>query len=149
MCLHEITILKPQSARKTDHELFGQGLTVAHEGFRLGFEAGKERVGDPHAGHVGPELELVGFLLVGGAGGRTDLRGVFPADVLGAEGDGGFGRVREGEEGAREGEHRGYGGRGDAVGSEGEEATVGGLAGGSGLYLRGLGESRRSSKVWL
>lgn len=68
-------------------------------------------------------MELVGFFLVGCAGGGPDLGFVFPAGVFGGPGDEGFGGVGEGEKGLGAVEHGFDLGGGDAVVDEDEEAV--------------------------
>jgi len=122
MGLDEILIWEAQASREADHEFLRDAVGLAHEVERCVFEAGEGTVGDPHALHVCAELELVGFFLVGHAGGGADLAVLFPAGVFVGEGDGGFRGVGESEEGGGGGEHVLYFGEADAVVDEAEEA---------------------------
>lgn len=95
----EVGVGKAEAAREAEHELFADGLRFVHECEGGGLEGGEDGVGKPETVHVGAELHLVAFLLVGLAGGGTDLGVLLPTGVLGGEWNLGLLGIGEGEEG--------------------------------------------------
>ena len=96
--LDEVVLVEPEAPREADHELLAHALSLPHEVQTRILESREDGVGDPETFHVRAELQLVALLAVGLAGGGPDLGVLFPARVLGGEGDGGFCFVGESEE---------------------------------------------------
>ena len=114
-----------QRVRKTPHDLQAHVLALAHELQRVALKPPHRLVSRPLPLHTASKLQLQRLFLIGRAGRGPDLRLLLPADVLladeGVEGLGGVGE-REILRGKRE--HVGYGGGGDAVVGDEEEARA-------------------------
>ncbi|KUI63811.1 Subtilisin-like protease 2 [Cytospora mali] len=129
--LEEIIVREAEAPGEADHQLVGDALDAVHKVQAVVLEARQEGVVHPHIlvavvalaarEHVLAELELVGLLHVGRAGGGPELGIPLPADVLGVPGHCGLDVVREGEEGLGGGEGLVYLGLGDAMVDDGEE----------------------------
>ncbi|KUI54448.1 Subtilisin-like protease 2 [Cytospora mali] len=127
-------ILALRAPGEADYQLVGDALDAVHEVQAVVLEARQEGVVHPHVlvavgalaarEHVLAELELVGLLHVGRAGGGPELGIPLPADVLGVPGHCGLDVVRDGEEGLGGGEGLVYFGLGDAMVDDGEEPDL-------------------------
>ena len=96
MDLLEVVVWEIQAASEAGHELLRDMLGRMHEFGGLGFKVGQVGIGEPFAIHVLAELHLIGFFVVGGAGGGPNLGVLFPARVMGSgKGDGCFNIVWE------------------------------------------------------
>jgi len=60
----EVVVWEAKTARKAEHQLFGDGLNGVHEFEAFGLEAGQIGIVEPFAFHVLTKLHLIGLFLI-------------------------------------------------------------------------------------